>query len=196
MRTHIGEDHTHEIDHVNAHVQQGPAGQGRIGDPRFAAVRVRQVRPDGFDRTDPQLAGAMGHFVNHHAAGLVPGPEGFGAQQALLLGQVQNLFGLFLRRREGFLHQDVLPLFQAGLGLFGMERMGGGDVDQVHFLIVQHVFVGAIIFFRPVIRGEFPCLLLVVPRSHCIEMHGVRITRVLLHAGQGLRHLRGDGSQA
>ena len=54
----------------------------------------------------------------------------------------------------GFSHSTCTPASAARIGVFGMQRVGQGDVDRVHLLEARVVFVVRVRAFEPVLSSR------------------------------------------
>ena len=80
MRISIRKKHADKIKRINAHIEQGPAGQRRFHYALLVCYGVRQVCMDRMHRSDPLFPSA-GHSVKDHpAAWHIPRPYRLGTQ--------------------------------------------------------------------------------------------------------------------
>lgn len=184
------EGHLREVQGVDPHVQQGPAGQLRPDDPLLAGDGVAQV--GGEEPGPPDGAGGQ-NICQKAAHGLVPGPDGLGDEQAPLPGEAGHLLGLGGVDGEGLLAEHMLAVGKAEHGVVVVVGVGGGDVHQVHGGVRQHLLIGAVGPLRPVPGGEVPGPR-EVPGGHGVEAQVP--AAALVHAADGLGHDGGDAPRA
>ena len=86
--------------------------------------------------------------------GLEPGPHRLHGEPARGPGEVDDLARRLRRHRERLLQQDRLPRPQRSERDRTVLRMGGGDVEDVDAVVVEHGLVGVVHAGDPVRVGE------------------------------------------
>ena len=169
-------------------IQQRAAGQLGQDDALFAGHLIAQIGGQ-----QPGLADLSGfHRLPDDAPHrLGPGPDGLGDQHAPGLGVAQGVLGLAGADREGLLAQDVLAVVGAELDVAVMQRVGRGNVDNLHRRVPQHLLIAAV-GFRHVVLGGKGAGAADVPRRNGIQFGpGFALLR---HPAQRVRHDGGDES--
>nr|POE89848.1 hypothetical protein CFP56_20317 [Quercus suber] len=134
---------------VDAEVEQGAAGEGRV----HHAVRVVEGRLG--DLADGQVGGGARHGAEAAGRDDVPDvdgqgevarPDGLHEEEVLLPRQLDQDLELSGVGREGLLAQHVLARFEAEPHVLVVVRVRGRDVDDVDVGVLDELFIAAVGF--------------------------------------------------
>lgn len=184
-RPHLGgraEQQAGEGDRVDAEVEQGAAGQGRLLEtPGRAGDREPEARLDG-----PQLADLAGL----HPAGDLddgrqePRPHGLHQEAPVASGRRHHLPRLTCVHRERLLAHHVTACPEGGHGHGPVLAVGRGDVDDVDVVVGEQRLVAAVGAGDAVALGEGGGpLVRPGPDGHHLGV---------VEGGEGLGHRPGD----
>jgi hypothetical protein len=139
---------------IRAEIRQGSSAQGRN------ATDIVFFDPDS-ESCPNVLQGSDRPFVEQalykHRLRVLAIHEPFNAYEASLLGDVKRTRSVLRTKDEGFLAQHMLAGLECLDGPLCMKAVRQGDVDGVHAVRIQELFVRAVTLVELVLLRETPC---------------------------------------
>ena len=145
------EVHAGEVERINAEVEQGTSAEVGTDDARLLLHHVAEA---GLEEAWLADDAAVHHFLDLVREGHVAGPDGFGEEDAALVGDVEELAGFGCVGGEGFFDETGLAVVEGETGVGIVVGMGRGDVHEIDVGVLDEGFVAVVDAGAAVALGE------------------------------------------
>ena len=163
-----GEEHPHEVQGIDAEVEQGTPAEVGPHDARLLAHRITEGGSKQSWRTDTAICYQFAYHIDYR---LIACPDGLSQEHLPLVGQVDDLLRLPTVRHKRLLHQTGLASQQCLARHIVMMRVGRTHIDKIHLRIGHQLGIRAVCLLHIPFTGKLIRLLL------CSGADGVGFTR-------------------